>query len=74
MNLLSLLALSMGKAVNPMLLNNKAFRGPTPSKHKGTNKEGLPSGYPGAKLARKAAQRAVGVKHPRGLRLDGITC
>ena len=38
MNLLSLLALSMGKAVNPMLLNNKAFRGPTPSKHKGTNK------------------------------------
>lgn len=35
--------------------------------------DGLPRGYPGAKLARKAVQKAVAVKHPRGLRLDGVT-
>lgn len=33
----------------------------------------LPRGYPGAKLARKAMQKQVAVKHPRGLRLDGVT-
>lgn len=39
----------------------------------GINKEGLPRFYPGAKLARKAVQKAVGVKHPRGLRANGVT-
>ena len=36
-------------------------------------KDGLPRGYPGAKLARKAMLKQVAVKHPRGLRLDGAT-
>lgn len=39
----------------------------------GISKEGLPRFYPGAKLARKAVQKAIGVKHPRGLRADGVT-
>ena len=30
-------------------------------------------GYPGAKLARKALMKQVAVKHPRGLRADGVT-
>lgn len=36
-------------------------------------KDDLPRGYPGAKLARKAKQKAIAVKHPRGLRLNGVT-
>lgn len=35
--------------------------------------DGLPRGYSGAKLARKAMLKQVAVKHPRGLRLDGVT-
>lgn len=38
-----------------------------------SRKDGLPRGYPGAKLARKAMLKQVAVKHPRGLRLDGVT-
>ena len=37
------------------------------------NKEGLPKGYPGAKLHRRAVQRGIAVKH-QGLRQDGVTC
>ena len=36
-------------------------------------KDDLPRGYPGAKLARKAMMKQIAVKHPRGLRLDGVT-
>lgn len=38
-----------------------------------SKKDGLPRGYPGAKLARKAMMKQVAVKHARGLRLDGVT-
>lgn len=61
------------------------FRGATPSRHVRThshkiidgcrqsNKDDtLPRGYPGAKLARKAAMNFAGVKHMRGLRVNGI--
>lgn len=39
----------------------------------GLSKEGMPRFHSGAKLRRKAVQKAVAVKHPRGLRLDGVT-
>ena len=77
MNFMRLLAAAstMGRYFNPMLIGQRAvFRGATPSRRKGINKDDLPSGYPGAKLARKAMQRAIAVKHPRGLRVHGVTC
>lgn len=40
-----------------------------PSRKGGRDKSDLPHGYPGAKLARAAAMKRVGVKH-LGLRLD----
>ena len=51
------------------------FRGATPSRAKKglIDKSDLPRGYPGAKLARRAVQKGIGVKH-HGLRADGITC
>jgi len=38
----------------------------------GRNKSDLPHGYPGAKMARMAVMKRVGVRH-LGLRLDGVT-
>ena len=35
--------------------------------------DNLPRGYPGAKLARKAFMKQLAVKHPRGLRANGVT-
>lgn len=35
--------------------------------------DNLPRGYPGAKLARRAVFKGIAVKHPRGLRVDGLT-
>ena len=51
------------------------FRGATPAAPKKSliDKSDLPRGYPGAKLARRAVQKGIGVKH-HGLRADGITC
>ena len=51
----------------------RSFRA-TPSRRSKSriNKDGLPSGYPGAKMARKAIQRAIAVSHPRGLRTNDI--
>jgi hypothetical protein len=45
---------------------------PTPPRKRTRNKEGLPSGYPGAKLARKAIAGEVTVRH-RGMRANGVT-
>lgn len=79
MKIMSLLAgaLAAGIGSFPVAFSNlgsHAYRGPTPSRKGGrTDKSGLLYGYPGAKLARKAIQKAVAVKHPRGLRLDGVT-
>lgn len=57
-----------------MLNMNGSYRGPTPRRsHKGRiDKSALPHGYPGAKMARKAIQKAIAVKHPRGLRTNDI--
>lgn len=44
-----------------------------PSRGTKLNKEGLPRGYPGAKLARRAVQKGIAVRH-HGLRQDGVTC
>lgn len=65
---------------------NFKFENHRPSKHRAdsnlwgydgctqsSREDGLPRGYPGAKLARKAMLKQVAVKHPRGLRLDGAT-
>ena len=73
MKILSMLAAALGSTSLPFNIVNRSFRQATPSKRKGINKDGLPSGYPGAKLARKAMQRAVAVKHPRGLRSNDIS-
>lgn len=76
MKLFALLAAAMGSAAfsSPVALSHSTFRGPTPAaRRKGLiDKSGLPSGYPGAKLARRAIQKSIGVKH-HGLRQDGIT-
>lgn len=80
-------ALSMSSSfgnIQPVMVH--PFRGATPSRryrNKSTweyegcpqseNSDGLPRSYPGAKMARKAMQKALAVKHPRGLRLDGKT-
>ena len=52
------------------------FRSATPSAPKKglIDKSGLPHGYPGAKLARRAVQGALGVKHMGGMRQNGVTC
>lgn len=74
MKILSLLAAGLGDVAKSLAFANRhTFRSATPSRRKGINKDGLPSGYPGAKLARKAMQRAVAVKHPRGLRSNDIS-
>ena len=76
MKLFTRLAAAMGSAAfsSPVSLNHSSFRGPTPPAHrKGLiDKSQLPHGYPGAKLARRAIQKGIGVKH-HGLRADGIT-
>lgn len=45
------------------MFSGRVWRGATPSRNKGINKDGLPSGYPGAKLARKAAQGKLTLRH-----------
>lgn len=35
--------------------------------------DNLPRGYPGAKMARRAIFKGIAVKHPRGLRANGVT-
>lgn len=79
MKLFSLLAAAIaGVGLNAlpstMLNMNGSYRGPTPRRwRKGRiDKSNLPHGYPGAKMARKAIQRAIAVNHPRGLRTDDI--
>ena len=76
----SALAAAGGKALSAVdalnIGNNRAafHRGPTQSKRRRT--KNIPEnyyGYPGAKLARKALMKQVAVKHPRGLRADGVT-
>lgn len=42
------------------------------SRKGGRDKSNLPHGYPGAKMARMAIMKRVGVRH-LGLRLDGVT-
>lgn len=59
----------------PNIMASPQFRGTTPPRRKKglIDKSGLPHSYPGAKLARRAMQKGIGVKH-HGLRADGITC
>jgi hypothetical protein len=78
MKIISLLAAALGNAVKNTISHfdsRNVFHGPTPAAPKKgrINKDGLPRGYPGAKLARRAAQGAVAVKHMGGLRLNGTT-
>lgn len=55
-----LITLILGLAAQSIPVPNRA----TPSRSKGTrNKEGLPAGYPGAKLARKAARGFLTLRH-----------
>ena len=75
MKLISLIAAAMDGLINPFALGQRnVFRGATPpARKKGLiNKDGLPRGYPGAKLARRAIQKGIAVKH-HGLRVDGVT-
>lgn len=76
MNIFKLLAAAMGSAFGRFPVSQRAvFRGATPAApRKGRiDKSGLPHGYPGAKLARRAMQKGIAVKH-HGLRQDGVTC
>lgn len=63
--------------MNPLLKLLTMFGGTLPHEYmrKSVSKknDGLPRNYPGAKLARKAMMNQVAVKHPRGMRLDGVT-
>lgn len=73
MKLFSFIAAAMGGLIRPYALGQRnVFRGPTPSAPKKglINKDNLPRGYPGAKLARRAMQNGIAVKH-HGLRMDG---
>lgn len=74
MKLFSLLAAALGSGFGFLPNQTPQFRGATPSARKKglIDKSQLPHGYPGAKLARKAMQKAIGVKH-HGLRQDGVT-
>lgn len=75
MKLFSLLGAMLGGFSLPISINTgSTFRGPTPSaRRKGLiDKSGLPRGYPGAKLHRRAIQKGIGVKH-HGLRQNGVT-
>jgi hypothetical protein len=88
MNLLTLLASAMGlNKLTSAVFSSTAFRQATPSKRfrdkakfsmhgcpQSNKDDALPRGYPGAKLARKAAMNFAAVKHPRGLRQNGVTC
>lgn len=58
----------------PALTNfGMPFRATPSRRGKGRiDKSTLPHGYPGAKMARKAIQKAIAVKHPRGLRTNDI--
>lgn len=73
MNLLAFLSAFVPSFSN--IIAQPQFRGATRPRHKKglIDKSGLPHGYPGAKLARRAVQKGIGVKH-HGLRADGITC
>lgn len=78
MKLFSLIASAIAaaglNALPSTMLNSKgSYRGPTPSRRRmHIDKSALPHDYPGAKMARKAIQKAIAVKHPRGLRADDI--
>jgi hypothetical protein len=75
MKILYLLAAALGQSAFANLPTMHApFRGPTPSARKKglINKQGLPSGYPGAKLARRALQSGITVK-AHGMRQNGVT-
>lgn len=73
MNLLAFLSAFVSSF--PNIIASPQFRSATRPRHKKglIDKSGLPHGYPGAKLARRAMQKGIGVKH-HGLRADGITC
>ena len=75
MKIMSLIAAAIAGAAQINPFNTiQPYRRATPSRRgKGRiDKSGLPSGYPGAKMARKAIQKAIAVKHPRGLRTNDI--
>lgn len=81
-------ALGLGMSSLPTVpLTRTTYRGPTPSRRirsqskaayngcvQSDKDDGMPRGYPGAKLARKARQGYLAVNHPRGIRANGITC
>ena len=51
-------------ASNPSHHRSVMFHSGTPGKNKGTrNKDGLPAGYPGAKLARAAMRKTLTLRH-----------
>jgi hypothetical protein len=88
MKLLPFLASIMGlNKLSSNIFAPQVFSRPTPSKRvrdtsgKSVNgckqskkDDGLPRGYPGAKMARKAEMKFLAVRHCRGLRQDGATC
>lgn len=63
MNFAAMLAMLTGAVLPELTRPKMQFRSGTPGRKKSRDKTGLPSGYPGAKLARKAIQRRVGVCH-----------
>lgn len=73
MKILSFLAAALGLGMVPNFNAGSIFRGSTPpARRKGLiDKSDLPRGYPGAKLARRAMQKGIAVKH-HGLRQDGV--
>lgn len=73
MRIMSMLAAALGLSF-ANFDRKQVFRAATPpARRKGLiDKSGLPSGYPGAKLARRAMQKGIAVKH-HGLRQNGVT-
>jgi hypothetical protein len=50
-------------AMRPLYKGASAYRGGTPARRASRNREGLPAGYPGAKLHRKAILGQIGKRH-----------
>ncbi len=58
------LGLAIAKMHSMYVRGSQAWRGGTPSRQRPRNRDGLPSHYPGAKLARRAVEKTLTVRWP----------
>lgn len=58
------LAMAIAKLQAIAVRGSQAWQSGTPGRQRPRNRDGLPSGYPGAKLARKAVEKTLTVRWP----------